>query len=114
MLGPRWNGQMHRVVGLTEGFAWNGKTYRSLDEVAFAITAPALEWTQILGCAQTPKDLHIMPVAEGPVRCAIYTRVLRPTRGLSRTSLARRPYDAPQAYIRTISCRVDPLAGQIR
>jgi hypothetical protein len=32
------NGQMHRVAVLTEGFAWNGKTYRSLTKVAFAIT----------------------------------------------------------------------------
>src|SRR5437764_12608234 len=26
MLGREWNGQMHRVAVLTEGFAWNGKT----------------------------------------------------------------------------------------
>src|SRR5260370_26557867 len=37
-LGREWNGQMHRVVVLTEGFAWNGKTYRSLTKVALAIT----------------------------------------------------------------------------
>jgi hypothetical protein len=36
MLGREWNGQMHRVAVLTEGFAWNGKTYRSLTKVAFA------------------------------------------------------------------------------
>jgi len=38
MLGREWNGQMHRVAVLAEGFAWNGKTYRSLTKVAFAIT----------------------------------------------------------------------------
>jgi hypothetical protein len=38
MLGREWNGQMHRVAVLTEGFAWNGKTYRSLTKVALAIT----------------------------------------------------------------------------
>jgi hypothetical protein len=38
MLGREWNGQMHRVAVLTEGFAWNGKTYPSLTKVAFAIT----------------------------------------------------------------------------
>jgi Protein of unknown function (DUF2924) len=38
MLGREWYGQMHRVAVLTEGFAWNGKTYRSLTKVAFAIT----------------------------------------------------------------------------
>ena len=39
MLGREWNGQMHRVAVLAEGFAWNGKTYRSLTKVAFAITS---------------------------------------------------------------------------
>jgi Protein of unknown function (DUF2924) len=38
MLGREWNGQMHRVAVLADGFAWNGKTYRSLTKVAFAIT----------------------------------------------------------------------------
>lgn len=38
MLGREWNGQMHRVAVLSEGFVWNGKTYRSLTKVAFAIT----------------------------------------------------------------------------
>jgi hypothetical protein len=38
MLGREWNGQMHRVAVLSDGFAWNGKTYQSLTKVAFAIT----------------------------------------------------------------------------
>ena len=38
VLGREWNGRMHRVVVLTDGFAWNGKTYPSLSKVAFAIT----------------------------------------------------------------------------
>jgi len=33
-----WSGRMHRVMALGEGFAWEGKTYRSLSEVARAIT----------------------------------------------------------------------------
>jgi Protein of unknown function (DUF2924) len=37
-LGREWNGQMQRVSVLSEGFTWNGKTYRSLSQVAFAIT----------------------------------------------------------------------------
>jgi hypothetical protein len=31
-------GTLHRVVVLEDGFAWNGTTYRSLSEVARAIT----------------------------------------------------------------------------
>ena len=38
VLGREWNGQMHRVAVLADGFAWNGKTYPSLSKVAFAIT----------------------------------------------------------------------------
>ncbi len=33
-----WNGQMHQVTVLADGFAWSGKTYPSLSKVAFAIT----------------------------------------------------------------------------
>ena len=38
VLGREWNGQMHRVAVLADGFAWNGKTYPSLSKVTFAIT----------------------------------------------------------------------------
>jgi DUF2924 family protein len=38
VLGREWNGRMQRVLVLADGFAWNGKTYPSLSQVAFAIT----------------------------------------------------------------------------
>jgi hypothetical protein len=38
VLGREWNGQMHRIAVMEDGFAWNGKTYPSLTKVAFAIT----------------------------------------------------------------------------
>jgi hypothetical protein len=31
-------GKSHRVMVLDEGFAWNGTTYRSLTQIAFAMT----------------------------------------------------------------------------
>ena len=37
VLAREWNGQMHRVAVLTDGFAWNGKTYPSLSKIAHAI-----------------------------------------------------------------------------
>ena len=37
-LGREWNGQMQRVAVLADGFAWDGKTYRSLSQIAFAMT----------------------------------------------------------------------------
>ena len=38
ILAREWNGQMQRVAVLADGFAWNGKTYRSLSKIACAIT----------------------------------------------------------------------------
>ncbi len=38
LLMREWNGAQHRVMALDEGFAWNGSTYRSLSQVARAIT----------------------------------------------------------------------------
>src|SRR5215211_7179400 len=38
MLAREWNGRMHRVAVLADGFALNGKTYPSLSKIAFAIT----------------------------------------------------------------------------
>jgi hypothetical protein len=33
-----WDRQSHRVMVMSDGFAWNGQTYDSLSKVAFAIT----------------------------------------------------------------------------
>jgi hypothetical protein len=38
VLGREWNGRVHRVAVQAQGFAWNGKTYPSLSNVALAIT----------------------------------------------------------------------------
>ena len=38
VLTREWSGQHHRVMVLDGGFAWEGRTYRSLSEIAKAIT----------------------------------------------------------------------------
>jgi hypothetical protein len=38
LLTREWDGRSQRVTVLADGFTWNGKTYRSLSKVAFAIT----------------------------------------------------------------------------
>ena len=38
VLTREWNGEHHRVMVLEDGFAWEGQTYRSLSEIAKAIT----------------------------------------------------------------------------
>jgi hypothetical protein len=40
MLAREWNGRMHPVAVLVDGFACNGKTYPSLSKVALAIGHP--------------------------------------------------------------------------
>jgi hypothetical protein len=38
ILVREWDGRYQRVMVLDDGFAWNGTTYRSLTEIAFAMT----------------------------------------------------------------------------
>jgi hypothetical protein len=38
LLAREWRGKLERVTALEQGFAWNGKTYGSLSQVAKAIT----------------------------------------------------------------------------
>jgi hypothetical protein len=33
-----WDGKSQRIMVLNQGFSWNGTTYRSLTEIAFAMT----------------------------------------------------------------------------
>ena len=54
MLEREWNGQTHRVAVLTDGFAWNGKTYQSLTKVAFAITGTRWSGPRFFGVRDKP------------------------------------------------------------
>src|SRR5262249_55467561 len=38
LLTREWDGHLQQVMVLADGFSWNGKTYRSLSQVALAIT----------------------------------------------------------------------------
>jgi hypothetical protein len=53
-LGREWNGRMQRVAVLAEGFAWNGKTYPSLSQVAFAITGTRWNGPRFFGLRDRP------------------------------------------------------------
>ena len=54
MLGREWNGRMHRVAVLAEGFAWNGKTYPSLSKIALAITGTRWNVPRFFGLRDKP------------------------------------------------------------
>jgi DUF2924 family protein len=49
-----WKGRMPRVTVLTDGFAWNGKTYPSLSQVAFAITGTRWNGPRFFGLRDRP------------------------------------------------------------
>jgi hypothetical protein len=55
MLAREWNGKMHRVAVLTDGFAWNGKTYPSLSKIAHAITGTRWNGPRFFGLRDKPQ-----------------------------------------------------------
>jgi DUF2924 family protein len=55
ILGREWNGRMHRVAVLADGFAWNGKTYASLSKVALAITGTHWNGPRFFGLRDKPR-----------------------------------------------------------
>jgi hypothetical protein len=55
ILNREWNGALQRVMVLDQGFAWNGMTYRSLTEVAFAITGTRWSGPRFFGLRDRPK-----------------------------------------------------------
>ena len=103
VLVREWDGQLHRVMVLADGFAWNDKIYPSLSKVAFAMTGTRWNGPRFFGLRDKPsKEGSAMKIgASQSVRCAIYTRVST-DQGLEQdfNSLdAQR--DAAEAYIRS-------------
>jgi hypothetical protein len=59
MLAREWNGRMHRVAVLPDGFAWNGKTYPSLSKIAYAITGTRWNGPRFFGLRdKAPKQVR--------------------------------------------------------
>jgi hypothetical protein len=56
-LSREWNGHMQRVTVLTDGFAWNGKTYPSLSRVAFAITGTRWNGPRFFGLRESKRSV---------------------------------------------------------
>jgi hypothetical protein len=55
ILGREWNGKMQRVAVLADGFAWNGKTYPSLSQIALAITGTRWNGPRFFGLRDKPQ-----------------------------------------------------------
>jgi hypothetical protein len=56
LLVREWNGVVHRVMALDQGFAWNGTSYRSLSEVARAITGTRWNGPRFFGLREVFKS----------------------------------------------------------
>lgn len=54
VLVREWNGVRHHVMVVKDGFAWSGETYRSLSEVAFAITGTKWSGPRFFGTRAKP------------------------------------------------------------
>lgn len=66
VIGREYGGTMHHVMVLAEGFAWNGVTYRSLSEVAFAITGTRWNGPRFFGIKTGGKARTSDRVADTP------------------------------------------------
>ena len=59
VLTREWNGQMHRVMVVKDGFAWDGRSYDSLSTVAFAITGTKWNGPRFFGLRdQKPAEMR--------------------------------------------------------
>jgi hypothetical protein len=56
LLTREWDGHLQRVMVLADGFTWNGKTYRSLSKVAFAITGSRWNGPRFFGLRDRPSS----------------------------------------------------------
>jgi hypothetical protein len=56
VLGREWNGRMHRVSVLTDGFAYEGKNYSSLSKVALVITGTRWNGPKFFGLRDRPRE----------------------------------------------------------
>jgi hypothetical protein len=54
VLVREWDGQLHRVMVLADGFAWNDKIYASLTKVAFAMTGTRWNGPRFFGLRDKP------------------------------------------------------------
>jgi hypothetical protein len=56
LLTREWDGHLQQVMVLADGFTWNGKTYRSLSKVAFAITSSRWNGPRFFGLRDRPSS----------------------------------------------------------
>jgi hypothetical protein len=60
LLVREWNGRLERVMILEKGFAWNGATYRSLSQIARAMTGTSWNGHRFFGL-RPASDQRVAP-----------------------------------------------------
>jgi hypothetical protein len=58
LLTREWGGHLQRIMVLADGFAWNGKTYRSLSKVAFAMTGTRWSGPRFFGLDKPSSEVR--------------------------------------------------------
>jgi Protein of unknown function (DUF2924) len=58
LLTREWDGHLQRVMVLADGFSWNGKTYRSLSKLAFAITGSRWSGPRFFGLDKSSSEVR--------------------------------------------------------
>jgi hypothetical protein len=56
ILVREWDGHLQRVTVLADGFSWNGGSYQSLSEVAFAVTGTRWNGPRFFGLRDKPSS----------------------------------------------------------
>jgi hypothetical protein len=54
LLVREWDGHLHQVMVLADGFAWNDQVYSSLSKVAFAMTGTRWNGPRFFGLRDKP------------------------------------------------------------
>jgi hypothetical protein len=54
LLVREWEGKLHRVMVLADGFAWNDRVFNSLSKVALAITGTRWNGPRFFGLRDKP------------------------------------------------------------
>src|SRR5215813_785746 len=58
VLVREWDRKSHRVMVMPDGFAWNGETFDSLSEIAFAITGTKWNGPRFFGLRDRRPQIH--------------------------------------------------------
>lgn len=77
-----WQGITHRVMVLEDGFAWQGKTWSSLSEIAREITGTRWNGPRFFGLRADPAEPTANPPADPPPKPAHRSRKSRRNHGL--------------------------------